>query len=325
MTYAIKYDGRTIASSVGDKTQVAYNARLSLSANNAGQLRFLLPFGHVSYDVPAAMQGIVSVERDGEEIFFGRVATIKEDRQRSRVFTVEGAIAFFSDITMFHAASDTMTLAQLMQYAQQRSGIHYAADTEITLNTAEEDGDTIKDVLAGYVSSNGGYFYCKRDSDGVIHVYYTADSIATATQEIRDGDNLTDISIETDATDIVTRINASYGNVDREFSKNTENYGVHEANIEYDVDTLEALEAAAMADLDVLAEPQIIVSASAIDKSSSGEAAPIDLLNSVHTIARYHGIDDWLTVTAVDIDLSGTAAAKITLGKRKKTLTEFVG
>lgn len=325
MIYEIKYNGKTIASSIGDKTQVAYNARLSLSANNAGQLRFLLPVGHVSYDVPQAMQGMISVERDGEEIFFGRIVTIREDRQRSREFTAEGAIAFFSDITMFNASADTMTLAQLMTYATNRSGIQYAADSSITLNTAEDDGDTVKDVLAGYISANGGYFYCKRDSDGVIHVAYTADSVSVATQEIRDGDNLTDINIETDTVDIVTRINASYGNVDREFAKNVGIYGVHEATIEYDVTTLAALEAAARADLDVLAEPQIIITAAAIDKSATGAATPIDLLNSVHVIARYHDVDEWLTVTAVTIDLSGTAAAKITLGKRKKTLTEFVG
>lgn len=329
MIYAIKYDGRTIASSIGDSTQMIYGGQLQLAANDAGSLRFVLPVGHVSYDVPTVHKGIISVERDGAEIFFGRIVDMTEDRQRSRAFECEGGLSYFSDVTL-RESSYQKTMAQIAAYMTQQTGMSFEADdTTLVLSGRANTGSTVKDALSAHIAKLGGYIYLHR-YDGVIHIAYSPGPVGTSTQVIRDGDNLADIKVETDGTEVYTRIIGTYDSGEDEvmgvYSKNTELYGIREKRVKYDnVSTVLELQAAVQAELEQTAEPQKIVTAAAVDKSLSDRTVePIQLLTQVRTIAQRHGVDDYLLAAGLNIDLTGMTPTRVTMGQKTKTLTQIV-
>lgn len=191
MIYTIKYAGKVIASSLGDGTQNIYDGKLSLKANNAGSLSFNLPYGHVSYDSVSG-NDIVSVERDGEEIFFGHITNEKIDRYRSKTVTCEGLIALCSDIAIDSESGTTLTMSGICNILTD--GTNYTWDTNSSTALAV-NGNSVKDMLSNHIKNNGGYFVTKRNGETVMLDYITSNS-SVAMQEIHSSDNLSDITIE---------------------------------------------------------------------------------------------------------------------------------
>lgn len=192
MIYTISIDGRTISSTMGDWNQIHYNGKLSEQANAAGQLTFSFPFDHVSYVAPYPMSGVVTVERDGEVVWFGRVLSFTEDKNRTRTFTCEGGLAFFNDVITENATS--MNLRSLIYYCNANGGyIPFSEGNRWDIILPVNAGETAMQALSNYIKNHGGYFATEWKNGGAVLHYYDG-AIRTASQEVRFGDNLVDIT-----------------------------------------------------------------------------------------------------------------------------------
>ena len=98
--YTIYADGQCIHSNVFALDDMkTINPKLTLSDCAAGSLTMTLPVMNVGYNTIERMTTDISVEKDGVEIWSGRVLSETKDFYNNRVLYCEGALAFFNDST----------------------------------------------------------------------------------------------------------------------------------------------------------------------------------------------------------------------------------
>ena len=109
--YSIYADGVCIYSDVFalDSMKVI-NPKLTLEDNGAGSLTVTIPPQNVAYHSIVRMVTDISVQKDGEEIWAGRVLSESEDFYRNRVLYCEGELAFFNDTTQPPAEYSGLTV-----------------------------------------------------------------------------------------------------------------------------------------------------------------------------------------------------------------------
>ena len=73
------------------------NPKLTLEDNGAGSLSVTLPPHNTGYASIVRMVTDISVQKDGEEIWAGRVLSESEDFYRNRILYCEGELAYFND------------------------------------------------------------------------------------------------------------------------------------------------------------------------------------------------------------------------------------
>lgn len=73
--------------------------KLSLAENSAGSLTMTIPPGNAGYDMIVRMVTNITVEKDGEYFWAGRVLQEKKDFWNNRNLTCEGELAFLNDTT----------------------------------------------------------------------------------------------------------------------------------------------------------------------------------------------------------------------------------
>ena len=73
--------------------------KLTLEDNAAGSLSMILPPSNIGYGTIIRMVSDISVHKDGEEIWAGRVLSEDKDFWNNRVLYCEGELAFLNDST----------------------------------------------------------------------------------------------------------------------------------------------------------------------------------------------------------------------------------
>ena len=94
--YSIYADGACIYSDVfAVDSMKVINPKLTLEDNGAGSLAVTLPPHNAGYASIVRMVTDISVQKDGEEIWAGRVLSESEDFYRNRILYCEGELAYF--------------------------------------------------------------------------------------------------------------------------------------------------------------------------------------------------------------------------------------
>lgn len=76
---------------------VIFNAILTREANQAGSFEFDMPQTNVSYDSLEYLIGVVSVEKNGKEIWQGRITSIEIDMDGNKHVYCEGDLTYLND------------------------------------------------------------------------------------------------------------------------------------------------------------------------------------------------------------------------------------
>ena len=96
--YSIYADGVCIYSDVfALESMKVLSPKLVLEDNGAGSLSMKLPPMNVGYESIIRMITDISVQKDGEEIWAGRVLSESKDFWNNRDLYCEGEMAFFND------------------------------------------------------------------------------------------------------------------------------------------------------------------------------------------------------------------------------------
>ena len=189
------------------------NPILDLALNGAGSFSFTMPPAHPFYDAVKRVTSVVTVLRDGVEIFSGRVMEQSEDFFKQRTFYVEGELAYLNDTIQRPAAYEGTPEAflkaiigihngQVEEEKQFTVGRVTVTGSGVRYSNYENTWKTLKDAL---ISQLGGYIFIRKEN-GVRYIDYLAELPNTSNQVIDFGLNLLDYSSNMDVTDIVTAV-----------------------------------------------------------------------------------------------------------------------
>lgn len=231
--YAYPYgnpDAKLLLYRPDDPQALVLSPKLTREVSKGGSLVFTMTRDHAQYDMLQKLSTVVQVQRDGKEIWRGRVLKHEADFYNRRVVYCEGALSYFNDssITPFNYKG---TLRQFLQHLidahndQVKSkmkcfqlGTVTAALGSLVVQFGDadqygvgEDYGKVWDILDKLVLKVfGGYFYCSFDATTGLNVLNYCDQAVEAkrqtAQKIEYGRNLLNLSETTDATDLYTRI-----------------------------------------------------------------------------------------------------------------------
>ena len=333
-----------------DRAHMAVGAKLTLSAGAAGSLTLQLPRGCAGYDSVQRLKTTISVKRDWDEIWMGRVLSEKDDIFGTKTLFCEGSQAWLND-TVQPTATFTGTPTQLLTAILTVHNNKASADRTIAVGdvtvtgsglTAEVDYNTTLDAVNKLVSAYGGVLRMRYPS-GVPTLDWLANyPTATGTpQALTFNENLLDFTRSWDLADYATVCYVRGGE-----DPNTEqtvygSYTLQSAVTQYGAiekflnltDCTTTLQCNAAAE-DYLTKEQfdsMTLEVTAVDLHMLDPAIqPFDLLERVSVSSPLHGLTAAaFAVTGMDIPLDDPGNTRYTLGyvnvayvRRANTLTQ---
>lgn len=309
---ALRYCGRALHDSLD---AICHDIKLSLSANSAGSLTFVVPPENPLFDeleVVGASREIVCLEGT-EELFRGRITDIEEGDECELSVSAEGQLAYLNDALVrpfvcVHT-DDTPAgtavvgtaprgvvlylLAQHNTYASAEEHMELGTcDVSGTLDIDEDSYPTVGECLKDSVLDALGAYARVRFEDGVRYLDVLATGGSKNGQLIEFGKNLLSYTRETDSSDVITAIVPSFEIGDeKDLSLNDVL-----ANASYEgmqVDGTRIINSAAAGIYGVCEEKRSY-------KASSRDAAATALINDAKTLSESF---DSLSISAVDLSL----------------------
>ena len=351
--YSIYADDVCIYSNVfALESMKVISPKLTLEDNAAGSLTMKLPQKNVGYGSIARMTTDISVQKDGVEIWAGRVLSESMDFYNNRDLYCEGELAYFNDSTQppaeFSGQSIRAYLEELIRVHNSKVGANrqfsIGAVTMVDENfpTYYTNNDKTLAILNALIEKYGGHMRIRK-VDGVRYLDYLAEYPDTCSQVIQFGSNMIDFTKQWDSTEFATVIvplgnrlddspiealdayltvesvnnGSMYVKSDEAFAA----YGWIEKVVTWnDVSDPVVLLEKAKAYLRDLQFDNMELELSALDLhylDVSIEA--VKLLDEIRVISRPHGLDRMFPVTKLEIPLDNPDQTQFKLGTTVKT------
>ena len=331
--------------------------KLVLGDSAAGSLSIKLPPSNIGYDTIVRMVTDISVRKDGEEIWAGRVLSEDKDFWNNRVLLCEGELAFFNDSIQPPAEYHNLTVRGFLEKLVLIHNSKVAKNRQFTVGTVTvtDPNDslyrytnyekTIECINEKLVSRLGGHLRVRK-VNGVRYLDYLADYPNTNSQTIEFGKNLLDFTRKWDLTDFATVIvplgnrldespiealdayltveSVNNGSIYVQSSAGVAAYGWIEKVVSWDnVDTASSLLLKAKKYLSDIQFDDMTIELSALDLhylNVNYEA--VKILDKIRVISSPHGMDRYFPVTKLEIPLDHPENTQFTLGDNiKATLT----
>lgn len=200
--------------------------KLILEDNAAGSLTFKIYDSNLNYGTIRKLYPVVSVVRDGETLFKGRVISDKKDFYNGKSVEVEGKLAFFNDSYMepfsFSGSPEDLFKmiienhnSQVMEWQQFKVGKVTVVDPNDYIVRSSENVINSWNALKEkcFKSSLGGHIRIRYEDDGD-YIDWLADYETVSKQSIEFAKNMIDMSLEVDATETYTAIRPVGAEVD---------------------------------------------------------------------------------------------------------------
>lgn len=201
--------------------------KLTLEDNAAGSLVITVPPGNAGYDSIEQLNTTIRVEKDGAEIWEGRVLQERKDFWNDRVLTCEGELAYLNDVVIpqekksFSRAlegSDLVSAALRWIIDKYNAKVgnskkFYVGAVTVTKPVGDLDiftdyENTLTLIRSKLVDEFGGHLKVKKvveDNEEKRYIEYVSDSgLRTNSQVIEFGKNLEDFTSSLDASEYAT-------------------------------------------------------------------------------------------------------------------------
>jgi phage minor structural protein len=207
-----------------DHNYILYSAILELELNHSGKLTFQMSPKHPLYGQLQKRKSIVTVIRNGSEVWRGRVLDSKKDFYKRKTVVCEGALSYLLDVTVrpytFNGTikeyfRHILTLYNMDCDDDKRFGLGdvTAVDLNTEISITEQSSLEYPSVLDEFndkiVSKYGGYLRVRRVTDGFYrHLFrldYLSTSGSTINQKIEFGKNLLDLEDYITSENVCTR------------------------------------------------------------------------------------------------------------------------
>lgn len=202
--------------------------------NTVGEASFTIYANHPYYSALRKKRSIIEILQDGEAIFRGRITDDTVDFDNVKYVDVEGVLAFFNDSVIrpfafpddfkedegyISAAADGNVIAfflewiigqhnaQVDEFQRFKLGKITVTDPNNYISRSCEDYSKTWEILKTrfFESSFGGFLCIRYEADGN-YIDYLADFELTNSQPITFGENLLDLTNESDATETYSAI-----------------------------------------------------------------------------------------------------------------------
>lgn len=351
--YSIYADGVCIYNDVFalDSMKVL-NPKLTLEDNAAGSLSMTLTPQNVGYDSINRLTTDISVQKDGKELWAGRVLQEDKDFYNNRVLYCEGELAFFNDSSQPPGEHTGMSIRAYLQEliavhnskvpANRRFSLGAVTVVDKDYPTYYTNYDKTISLLSALVEEYGGHLRVRK-VNGIRYLDYLADYPDTCSQVIQFGSNLIEFTRKWDSTEFATVIvplgsrledspiealdayltveSVNMGSMYIQSDEAVAAYGWIEKTVIWDDITDPALLLEkAKAYLTDLQFDNMELELSALDLhylDVNYEA--VKLLDEIRVISRPHGLDRLFPVTKLEIPLDSPEKTQFKLGDMVKT------
>lgn len=351
--YSIYADGTCIYSDVfAVDSMKVINPKLTLEDNGAGSLAVTLPPHNAGYASIVRMVTDISVQKDGEEIWAGRVLSESEDFYRNRILYCEGELAYFNDSTQPPAEYSGLSVRG---YLERLIAVHNSkvaenrcftlgAVTVVDRNfpTYYTNHDKTMAVFNALVEQYGGHLRVRK-VNGVRYLDYLAEYPDTCSQVIQFGSNIIDFTKQWDSTEFATVIvplgnrledspiealdayltveSVNHGSMYVQSNEAVAVYGWIEKAVTWDdVSDPAVLLEKAKAYLSDIQFDNMELELSALDLHYLDvDVEAVKLLDEIRVISRPHGLDRMFPVTKLEIPLDSPEQTQFKLGTTVKT------
>ncbi len=351
--YSIYADGACIYSDVfALESMKVLNPKLVLEDNGAGSLSMKLPPMNVGYSSIVRMITDISVQKDGEEIWAGRVLSESKDFWNNRDLYCEGEMAFFNDSSQPPAEYSGLSVRE---YLERLIAVHNSkvtpnrrftlgAVTVVDKNfpTYYTNYEKTMAILNALVEQYGGHLRVRK-VNGVRYLDYLAEYPDTCSQVIQFGSNLIDFTRKWDSTEFATVIiplgnrledspiealdayltveSVNQGSMYVQSNEAVAAYGWIEKTVTWDeVSDPAVLLEKAKTYLTDLQFDNLELELSALDLHYLDvNTEAVKLLDEIRVISRPHGLDRMFPVKKLEIPLDNPEQTQFTLGDSVKT------
>lgn len=354
--------GNTVTKTVhdtnsGDRDFLAVSASLSTEVNKSGTLTFTITPNNDAYGYISKLKTVVRVyvnkQQYDEVLWTGRVLDTSRDFYNRLTVKCEGWLSILMDSVVppyiFDSISPgwkdaeekpALTLSQMMNVVIANHNNQIPANSgkqvTLTINFGSQNPSkvpsvpnyqTTLDFIQSEILSEFGGYLSITDNNNLY--YFSDDNINQSVQEIAFASNLLDFTEQIDASEVYTYLIAT-GKDDIEVTVSADDNGtalglfgpIYRHQDFSEIDTTEALAAAAKAELAKNSIAATTITISAVDLSLlTADAGDIKLGELVHVRSDPHGVNTWYPCSQIEYDLCDPAKTQYTLGVSPETLT----
>lgn len=351
--YSIYADGVCIYSDVfALENMKVLSPKLTLEDNGAGSLSMKLPPINVGYNTITRLTTDISIQKDGKELWSGRVLQEDKDFWNNRVLYCEGELAFFNDSSQPPGEHAGLSIRA---YLEKLIAVHNSkvpknrrfvigAVTVVDKNypTYYTNYEKTIEILNALVEAYGGHLRVRK-VDGVRYLDYLSEYPDTCSQVIQFGSNLIDFTRKWDSTEFATVL-VPLGNrledspieaLDAYLTVESVNNGSKYIQSNEAVATYGWIEK--VVSWDDVADPAVLlekaktylrdlqfdnmeIELSALDLHYLDvKTEAVKLLDEIRVISRPHGLDRMFPVKKLEIPLDNPEQTQFTLGDTVKT------
>lgn len=355
--YSILADGVCIHSDVfALDTMKVINPKLVLEDCAAGSLSMTLPSINVGYDTIERMITDISVEKDGAEIWTGRVLSETKDFWNNRVLYCEGELAFFNDSTQPPKEYAGYTVRGYLEALIEVHNAKVPENRRFTLGAVTVYDDEYPTRYTNFektmasintlIETYGGHMRVRHENGERI-LDYLEECPNTCSQTVQMGVNLIDFTKSWDMSEFATVVvplgarledspiealdayltveEVNNGSPYVQSAEAVAAYGWIEKTVNFDdVTDPSVLLEKARAYLSDLQFDNMTLELSALDMHYlEVDVEAVKLLDEIRVISLPHGLDRLFPVTQLEIPLDSPEKTQFKLGDTVKTsLTE---
>ena len=347
-------DGRkNLVASTSDQKYIMTDQQLDIALNEAGTLEFSLPVTSPALTEISYLNGEVTFERAGIELFRGELHGNTENMLRTGTFKANGALSYLEGLQMDpyeYAGSVEGYFTMLLNHYNDRASewrkiqpghvtVEDANDYIVRSNSGRVN--YLKLLQEKLVDRLGGYLWL-RVENGIKYLDYLAEINMPAGQDVKYGQNIVDIEQGIEYQDVYTVL-IPEGKEDEDTGKklsveSVNNgspyvinqaalavYGRRETVVSFpDVTVAENLLTKAQKALASYANPVKNVRVKAVDMAMWTDAECFRLGQSVYTKSEYHDIEDVYILSKMQIRSLKPEAEVLELGDLRRTYTQII-
>lgn len=356
MSYYVKLDDKTLYEPLlQSEGYVIISPSVTKAKNKAGSFTFKIPPTNPLYGSLKKLKSIISVYKDGNIFWKGRVLDERKNFNKIKEVTCEGELAFLNDVIIapYDYSEKGITINEFFQYVMDlyakncseyrkiQPGYVYNVDSDARIYPISKTYENVLSTLSSKLIGVVGGVLVFRYQNGVSYLDYYGHISDVIRQKIEFGKNLINLEEYVDATDVYTYliplgkqddagnyldISSVNSGLNYIYSKTgLELYGKITKTVEYtDIEDATLLKQKAEAVLADAIKEATTITIKAVDLRVLGvDTDTIDVNCLVNVVSPPHGINSNFECTEITFDLSNVANNEYTFGSDTKSLTEL--
>lgn len=354
--YKILYNDTLIYDSALEDFVIT-KGQITREVNKSGSFVFSIPSKHEFYNMIQKMKNIITVYKNEELIFRGRIIKEAVGFFKDKTFTCEGELGFLLD-SVIRPYTFSGTPEDFLKYLIEEHNSQVDDDKTFKVGTVtvkdpndyisranSEYENTLENLNSRLLNTLGGYIFITGDNDGNRVINWYEKSPYKSDQEIRFGENLLDFTKTNRAEDIATAIIPLGHEIENETTGEKSRLTIASVNngVDYvynadavalygwifkvetwdDVTVASNLKTKGEAFLVEKIKQSITIELSAIDLSLMDHSIDAFRLGDyISIVSEPHGLDDSFLLEKQTIDLLKADNDKITLGYSYASFTD---